>query len=415
MGEPMNPDFNAEHYVIGACLLSKDAVRFAEDIISHADFYRPQLGDAFTVMSEMRNSGEPIEPYTVAVRAKERGTLGLDTMDLFRFMESTPSAHTVEFYAKQVREEAVKRALRAAAQKLMQQSSSDGMPPAKVLSDALEDLRSIRDNTPNQGITSKKLGEVLAVEEDHDWIVPGLFERGDRMIITGFEGFGKSTWIRQMAIQFAAGINPITMDHIEPVRVQVVDVENTEGQWRREVRGMNQVAKKYGVANPDNLDLACTGRIDLTKDAALGSVHRLLDENRPDILFIGPIYKMVPNGINNDDDAAPLITALDSLRDRGVVLVMEGHSPKGNGQNARDLSPRGSAALMGWPEFGFGLGPEADGSNAASIQRWRGDRNRGTDWPKRLERGGPFPWTADNVHPATRQKYYGWDKQKVSF
>ena len=411
----MNPDFNAEHYVIGACLLSADAVRFADAIVSPADFYRPQLGDAFAVMAEMRNAGDPIEPYTVAVRLKERGTLGMDTMDLFRFMEATPSAHTVEFYAKQVREESVKRALRAAGQKLMQQASVDGVPPSKTLSDAMEDLRGIRDNTPSQGITSKKLSEILAVEEDHDWVVPGLFERGDRMIITGFEGFGKSTWIRQMAIQFAAGINPITMDHIEPLRVQVVDVENTEGQWRKEVRGMTAVAKKYGTADPENLDLACHGRIDLTKDAALGAVHRLLDQNRPDILFIGPIYKMVPNGINNDDDAAPLITALDSLRDRGVVLVMEGHSPKGNGQNVRDLSPRGSAALMGWPEFGFGLGPESDGSDAASIQRWRGDRTRGTDWPKRLERGGPFPWTADNVHPATRQKYYGWDKQKVSF
>ncbi|HEY8700942.1 MAG TPA: AAA family ATPase [Arthrobacter sp.] len=411
----MNPDYGAEHYLIGACLLSADTIRFAEAIVSHADFYRPQLGDAFTVMSEMRNAGDPIEPYTVSVRLKQRGTLGLDFETLFKYMEATRSEHTVDFYAKQVREDSVKRALMYAGQRLMQQAGTDGIPPAKVLSDALEGLRSIRENTPGQGITSKKLSEILAVTEDHDWVVPGLFERGDRMIITGFEGFGKSTWIRQMAIQFAAGINPITMDHIEPLRVQVVDVENTEGQWRKEVRGMTRMAKEYGVADPENLDLACHGRIDLTKDAALGAVHHLLDKNRPDILFIGPIYKMVPNGINNDDDAAPLITALDSLRDRGVVLVMEGHSPKGSGQNVRDLSPRGSAALMGWPEFGFGLGPESETSDAATIQRWRGDRNRGTDWPKRLERGGPFPWTAENVHPATRQKYYGWEKSKVGF
>lgn len=411
----MSPDYTAEHFVIGACLLSKEAVRFAEAIVSPADFYWPQLGETFGVMSQMRTTGEPIEPHTVATKLQAAGVRGLGFPELFGMMESVRSEHSVDFYAKEVREESVKRALRTAGQRLMQQAGMDGLPPSKALSDAMEDLRAIRENTPGQGITSKKLSEILAVEEDHDWVVPGLFERGDRMIITGFEGFGKSTWIRQMAIQFAAGINPITMDHIEPLRVQVVDVENTEGQWRKEVRGMTRTAKKYGVADPENLDLACHGRIDLTKDAALGAVHRLLDQNRPDVLFIGPIYKMVPNGINNDDDAAPLITALDSLRDRGVVLVMEGHSPKGGGHQARDLSPRGSAALMGWPEFGFGLGPESEGSEAASIQRWRGDRNRGTDWPKRLERGGPFPWTADNVHPATRQKYYGWENQKVSF
>lgn len=170
---------------------------------------------------------------------------------------------------------------------------------------------------------------------------------------------------------------------------------------------MTAVAKKYGAADPENIDLTCEGRIDLTKDSDLGLVHRLLDENRPDVLFIGPIYKMVPKAISTDDDAAPLITALDSLRERGVVLVMEGHSPKGGGQVARDLSPRGSAALMGWPEFGFGLSPDPDG---AIVQRWRGDRDTGRLWPKKLYRGGPFPWTADNVTNTTRQRYYGWDK-----
>lgn len=408
-------DYTAEHYVIGACLLSADAVRFAEAVISDRDFYRPQFGDAFAVMGEMRNAGEPIEPYSVSVRLKERGTLGLGFPELFQCMESTPSAHSVEFYAKEVREESVRRSLRAAGQKLMQQAGTDGMPPAKVLSDAMEDLRSIRENNPSQGISSKKLADILAVTEDHDWVVPRLFERGDRMVITGYEGFGKSTWIRQMAIQFAAGINPITLDHIEPLRVQVVDVENTEGQWRKEVRGMAATAKRYGTHDPGDIDIACHGRIDITKDAALGAIHRLVDQNKPDIMFIGPIYKMVPNGINNDDDAAPLITALDSLRDRGLVLVMEGHSPKGSGQQARDLSPRGSAALMGWPEFGFGLAPDGDGTTAAQIQRWRGDRSQGTDWPKQLMKGGPFPWTAENIHPDTRRRFYGWDDKKVSF
>lgn len=401
---------NPEQFVIGACMLSREAVRFATEIVHPEDFQSHLLGEAFSVMREMYANTEPIEPGSVFLKLKARGIPNLNITDFFAWQQGTSSAHTVEFYAKQVREESVKRALRSTGQRLIQQATSDGMPPAKALSDAMEDLKAIRENTPGQGIGSKKLSEILAVEEDHDWIVPRLLERGDRMVITGYEGFGKSTWIRQMAIQFAAGINPITLDHIDPLRVQVVDVENTEGQWRKEVRAMAAKARQYGTSDPGNIDVACHGRIDITKDAALGAIHRLVDQNRPEIMFIGPIYKMVPNGINNDDDAAPLITALDSLRDRGLVLVMEGHSPKGNGQMARDLSPRGSAALMGWPEFGFGLAPEGDGSTAATIQRWRGDRNQGTDWPKRLEKGGPFPWTADNIHPNTRRRYYGADK-----
>lgn len=403
-------ELTAERFVIGACLLSADAVRFAEAIIHPSDFYRPQLGDAFEVMSGMRTAGEPIEPYSVAVKLKGRRVQGLEFQELFSMMEATPSAHTVEHYAKEVREKAVKRALRAAGQKLMQQAGEDFTPPAKALSDTLEALRAIRENTPGSSLRAKKLAEILAVEEQRDWIVEGLLERGDRMIITGHEGLGKTTWIRQMAILFAAGINPITLDHIDPVQVLVVDVENTESQWRHEVRGMTVNAAKYGQTDPAaSLDVVCTGRLDVTKDKGLGAIHRLVDEHSPQILFIGPIYKLVPHGISNDDDAAPLITALDSLRDRGLAMIMEGHSPKASSGNARDLSPRGSAALMGWPEFGFGLAPDGDG---AAVTRWRGDRDRNRHWPHQLHKGGPFPWTADNIHPETRRRYYGWDKPK---
>jgi len=96
--------------------------------------------------------------------------------------------------------------------------------------------------------------------------------------------------------------------------------------------------------------------------------------------------------------------ALDSLRERGVALIMEGHAAKGNSQNVhRDLAPRGSAALMGWPEFGFGIHP--DPSNE--------DREAGRQWPKELHRGGRFPWTGDTVAPNVRRIVNG--AERVSF
>lgn len=398
---------NAEEMVIGCCLLSGDVIRFAADTIQPDDFGSANLAEVFRAIVHLKKSDEPVEPFSVWKKAEEFGVKGLELAHLLYWVEGVGSARSVNFYADQVKEASTRRRLRLVGMKLTQSASDETLSPSAAVTEGLEGLKAIRTNTLTARLESKKLRDVLAIQEDHDWLVPGLFERGDRMIITGYEGLGKSTWIRQMAVCFAAGINPVTLDHIEPVRVQVVDVENSESQWRKEVRGMVRTAKKHGVSDPTNLDLCCEGRIDLTKDADLGLVHRLVDENRPDILFIGPIYKMVPKGISNDDDAAPLITALDSLRDRGVVLVMEGHSPKGGGMQARDLSPRGSAALMGWPEFGFGLSPDEDG---ATVQRWRGDRDSGREWPRKLHRGGPFPWTADNIADTTRRKYYGWDQ-----
>lgn len=397
---------NAEEMVIGCCLLSGDVIRFAADTIQPDDFASANLADVFRAIVHLKKANEPVEPFSVWKKAEEFGVKGLDLAQLMQWVEGVGSARSVGFYADQVKEASTRRRLRLVGMKLTQSASDETLAPSAAVTEGLDGLKAIRTNTLTTRLESVKLRDVLAIEEDHDWLVPGLFERGDRMIITGYEGLGKSTWIRQMAVCFAAGINPVTLDHIDPVRVQVVDVENSQSQWRKEVRGMTRVAGKHGTADPENLDLCCEGRIDLTKDADLGLVHRLVDENRPDILFIGPIYKMVPKGITNDDDAAPLITALDSLRDRGVVLVMEGHSPKGGGQQARDLSPRGSAALMGWPEFGFGLSPNNE--DGADVQRWRGDRDSGRIWPRKLYRGGPFPWTADNVADSTRRKFYGW-------
>lgn len=48
-----------EHYVIGACLLSRDAVRFASEIVNPLDFQSHMLGEAFAVMLEMHPTPEP--------------------------------------------------------------------------------------------------------------------------------------------------------------------------------------------------------------------------------------------------------------------------------------------------------------------------------------------------------------------
>ena len=386
---------NAEQQVIGACLLNSGALRFAAKHVTPNDFADPRLGSVFGLVAAMVTTGEPVEPGTVEARMAERGIRGISAVDLHRMVEGVGSAASAEFYAEQVRDASVRRALSAAGAQLMALSRDDTAPTARTLAEGIAALKRIREDDTVTGFRPKTLQEVLDVQDDDDWVVEGLFKAGDRMIITGHEGLGKTTWIRQMAILFSAGVNPITLDMMDPMRCVVVDVENTEAQWRAEVRGMAMNAARYGVVDPrQHLQLLCTGRFDITSDKALGNLHRMADECDPQILFIGPLYKLVPHGVNNDDDAAPLITALDSLRDRGLVMVMEGHSPKG-GAEERDLSPRGSAALMGWPEFGFGLRPH--GTDGADVVRWRGDRDRRRQWPKRLWRGGMFPWIAEEA------------------
>lgn len=375
----------------------------AANLITPEDFSHPAHAGVFRAMVTLKKTGEPVEPFTAHRLAVEQGTRGLNISELYEWISLVNSGASVMAYAKDVKENSTRRRLTQAGLQFQQATSDPTIPAAETVANMLESLKQIRDQSTNAELVAKTLGQILdAPEVAEDWVIPNLFERGDRMIITGYEGLGKTTWIRQMGICASAGINPITLDHLpKPIKTLVVDVENSEKQWRRETYGMARFAANYGPASPrDNMHVYCGPRMDLRKDKDLGLVHRLVDEHQPEILFIGPIYRLVPNGINSDEEAAPLIAALDTLRDRGLVLVMEAHAPKGqNGE--RNLAPRGSAALMGWPEFGFGLAPKQDGSGA-DIVRWRADRDAKREWPVELDRWSQLPWVADTVDQSAR-------------
>ena len=76
------------------------------------------------------------------------------------------------------------------------------------------DLRSEADYKPD---LAPDLYEFLAiVDPPSDWVIPGLLERGDRLIWTGFEGLGKSVVVRQLAVCAAAGVHPFTREPDRP-------------------------------------------------------------------------------------------------------------------------------------------------------------------------------------------------------
>ena len=61
-----------------------------------------------------------------------------------------------------------------------------------------------------------------------DWVIDGLMARGERLILTGEEGLGKSTLQRQIAMCSAAGIEPFNGQSIEPRTVLLIDAENPD-------------------------------------------------------------------------------------------------------------------------------------------------------------------------------------------
>ena len=383
---------NVEQAVIGSILLDASVMPFALTEVSGSDFADPELETIWNGLVKMRAGMEHIDALTVGGKLAEWGLRRFTVADLWKMTDAVPHAHSVAEYARQVRVESVRRRIRETGHELLR--GADASEPGETIAQGIQMLKDTQQGTVRNDLVAKQLQEILDGEDDYDWCIPGLLERRDRFVLTGTEGAGKSTFVRQLAILSAAGLHPTLFTRIDPIRVLVVDAENSEQQWRRATRSISEKAARLGSVDPrQTVRLACSSRLDLTREAHLGQVHRLIDEHNPDVLFVGPLYRLTPRAINSDDDAAPLLAALDTLRDRGVALVMEAHAGHAIGTGGeRDLRPRGSAALMGWPEFGMGIRQSKLDPSTFEVVRWRGDRDQ-RDWPRLMRRGGEWAWT----------------------
>lgn len=391
----------AERNLLASIMAMPRLWRMTDGLVNRADFTDDRLGIIYEQAGHLIGRGESFGPVEVIAKFPEWGVLGVDAAEVFSWETPETYAHGAAGYASAVRADAVRRTAVEVGQYLIGESREAGVDAAEVLTKARGLLDSAIDGASSGQLTPKSLGEILEGTDSYDWVIPDLLERQDRLILTGSEGAGKTTLARQICVMAAAGLHPIRRDVdpmtmrktaqlIDPVRVLVVDAENTEKQWRRATRFTARQAAAEGCMDPKSELMVVAGhRIDVTRGSHLGEIHRMVDQYKPDLLYIGPLYKITHGAIMTDDDAAPLLVALDSLRERGLTLMMEAHASKGSGEGVRDLRPRGSAALMGWPEFGLGLHPVDKGS--VELKRWRGDRDE-RGWPEFLYRGMQWPW-----------------------
>src|ERR1700677_4321009 len=105
----------AEESLIGAMLLSQEAVSIAYETVQAEDFYRPLHGQIFSSIVSLANSGEPVDYVTVQAKLQERGSIAVELALLSSLQMNTPSAANAQHYADLVREKAQQRRLIAVA------------------------------------------------------------------------------------------------------------------------------------------------------------------------------------------------------------------------------------------------------------------------------------------------------------
>ncbi|MFD0404990.1 AAA family ATPase [Kitasatospora sp. NPDC127116] len=403
-------DLGAEQAYLGRVLISADGRRLLRDHpITSSDWYRPAHDLIHTAMRALAEHGQPIDPYTVAAHLQTQGIIvrAGGPSYLHTCIQAASYGGDADWLAWRIRDLAQRRALIETGQRIADlgwtpETDADAGELAEAAVGMARQVRDAGRAAADQPI--EDIWDFLAhPDEGYDWVLPGLLEHTDRVVWTAGEGGGKSVLQRQIAVTTAAGVLPFggEPNALGPQRVLVLDCENSARQSRRHYRALMNIAERQRTPvrrGQLHIDLRPEG-VDLTRPDGRAWLMRRVEAVMPDLLIVGPIYRLHAGDPNSEELARKVTVVLDEARaTAGCALSLEAHSPQGGAMGPRALRPVGSSLWLRWPEFGYGLRPvederTADEDRGRRIIPWRGARDE-RQWPQFICQGaeGGWPW-----------------------
>lgn len=146
----------AEHAVLGACLISSEALGTAMELLKPEDFYEPLNGKLFGAMIEMYANNKPIDMLTVSDELKARdlyypigGELALAQM-----MSGVSTTAHIHSHAGIVRDYAFCRRMITAGQNISRIAQKPGINPSEIVSEAEAEILKASQNTESSSPVS---------------------------------------------------------------------------------------------------------------------------------------------------------------------------------------------------------------------------------------------------------------------
>jgi replicative DNA helicase len=266
--------------VLGAMMLSKDAIADVIETIRGTDFYRPAHEIVFDAVTDLYARGEPADAITVAAELTKRGEMARigGAPYVHTLVASVPLAANAGYYAHIVREKAILRRLVEAGTKIVQIGYAGEGEVDDVVDQAQAEIyqvtekRTTEDYAPLKDIMEGALDEIEAIDSrgdamvgvptgftDLDELTNGLHP-GQMIIIAARPAMGKSTlgldFARSASIKHGLtsvifslemSRNEITMRLLSAeAKVPLHHMRNgkmTDEDWARLARKMGEVSE----------------------------------------------------------------------------------------------------------------------------------------------------------------------------
>ncbi|MDA8332041.1 MAG: replicative DNA helicase [Candidatus Dormibacteraeota bacterium] len=228
----------AERAVLGSLLLEPALVAEVVGLVGPADFYLDAHGDIFRAMLSLFSRGTPLDTLTLADELERAGTLervgGLE--GLTSLGAAVPTAANLQYYARIVRDAAVKRRLIHAGGLLAQLGQDPEVDAGSAVDQAQRAVFEVADGSPAGGGPRSLGGDALTlVAELREALASGGGARlaglplgiagvdqltggmspGELTVLAGRPGMGKSSlagWSALLCVQLGVPVGVISLE-----------------------------------------------------------------------------------------------------------------------------------------------------------------------------------------------------------
>jgi len=229
-------DIDAEESLLGAMLLSRDAIASALEMCGAEDFYKPAHAHVFAAIAALYARGEPADPVTVADELRRSGSLESvgDPSLLLSLQVNTPSTANAAHYARIVEEHALLRRLVSVAGEIAElgygvpEDVAEAVDQAEAMVFAVAQRRIVDTMSPLHDLLGEALDRIQALVDrgeditgiptgyvDFDHRLAGL-QKSNLIVVGARPAMGKTSFALGIVAHAAVHANqPVLMFSLE--------------------------------------------------------------------------------------------------------------------------------------------------------------------------------------------------------